>query len=277
MIVNVKSRVSMPKEETVYEQDSKMDEITVFCDRYYNGIDLSTFNAYLKIGYADGRKNVCNMSIKAENDLIEMSMPIDKNITQVSGELECQPMLKSEDGTMVLNASVFNLTVKPSIRAYEYFDMNTLASTTQELEKKLTDAVEKLTLDEYPQENSEQAVASGGVYSFVKKEVADVWTVDCETKTDLTLKNNFEFRLGEIEALNVSFPEVIETDFFCELIFIAGDGISVIFPSGVKWSGDSVINEVFAPGKGKQYFVLFYNTAQNGVDLHAMVKEEDYA
>ncbi len=277
MIVNIKSRVCMPKEETVYEQDSKMDKITVFCDRYFNGIDLSVFDAYLKIAYADGRKNVCNMSIKAENDQIEMSMPIDRNVTQVAGELQCQPMLKSEDETLVFNASIFTLTVKPSIRAYEYFDMNTLPSTTQELEKKLTDAVGKLTLDEYPQENGEQAVASGGVYSFVKKEVGNMWTVDCKPKTDLTLKNNYEFRVGETQSLNVSFPEAIEIDFFCELIFIAGDGISVIFPSGIKWSGDDVLNEVFAPEKGKQYSVLFYNTAQSGVDLHAIVKGENYA
>lgn len=277
MIVNVKSRVSMPQEDAVYESDSKMDKITVFCDRYYNGIDLSTFNAYLKIAYADGRKNVCNMSLEAQENVIKMEMPIDRNITLVAGELQCQPMLKTDDGTTVFNASVFTLSIHESIQAYEYFDMNTLPSTTQELEKKMDEAISKLTPDDKPQEGSVQTVTSGGVYSFVNSKVEEIWTVECETQEELTLKNNHEFRLGEIDSLKVTLPTVCEKDFFCEIIFIAKSGMGVIFPGDIKWSGDSVVNNVFTPSSGKLYSILIYNIAQEGVDLRGIVKGEVYA
>ncbi|GEM_PF-4552653 len=126
MEVKIKSRVCMPFNDTIYETDSKMDYLTVRCDRFYKDVDLSVLYPYLKIRYGDGSCNVCNMIISETTEQeIVLKMPIDRNITCMSGEIECQPMLKTDDGTQVFNCSVFVLSIKPSVRAYEYIEKNT--------------------------------------------------------------------------------------------------------------------------------------------------------
>lgn len=264
MEIYIKSKVCMPTGEPIYETDSKMDYLVIKCDRYYKSVDLSVLSPFLKIRYGDGSCNVCNMAYeKIEEKELTCKMVIDRNLTCMAGEVECQPMFKLEDGTQVFNCSVFTLNIKPSVRAYEYFEKNTLPSTIEKIEKEINEANAKFKFDETPNEQSGNAVKSSGIYSFVKNEIENSWLVDCTSVTSLTLADNKEFRIGTVATLTISLPESVETQFTSELIFTAGSNINVDYPDDIAWLGDDVNNNLFYPKPNKTYAILFINVSPN--------------
>ena len=47
----------MIKEHLIYQGDSKTEVLYIYCDRYYDGKDLSRLDGRLKLRYENDRRN----------------------------------------------------------------------------------------------------------------------------------------------------------------------------------------------------------------------------
>lgn len=78
---------------------------------------------------------------------------------------------------------------------------------------------------------------------------------------EVLLDADSEVRCGKVSELTVRLPATPEDGYGAVLIFDTepGDGIpSVNMPSGVHWSGDDVLNNVFIPLGGRHYTCIFW-------------------
>lgn len=74
------------------------------------------------------------------------------------------------------------------------------------------------------------------------------------------LQNNTIYRGGEFDSLTLTLPDVINSDFICELAFTSGETATILnAPEYIKWTGSSVINGVFTPDANTRYSCFVYN------------------
>ena len=170
MEVLIKSRTSMIKDYLIYQGDSKTEVLHIYCDRYYNGKDLSYLDGRLKIRYENDSYNVLWLyKAGVTDDEIIFYTDIDINLTAYAGKVVCQPMLATDDNLEIYNCSVFEINVKESINAYEALELQVTPSSIMSLEAKLDNIISNFAIDEKPTENSDKLVTSGGVYSKIEE------------------------------------------------------------------------------------------------------------
>jgi len=160
VLIEIKSKVSMPQGVTIYQGDNNVDEIVISVDRYYGEYDIADFNAYLKIKYVDDSCNQIILKVEEKNqEKIVLKAKIDYNLTRIAGVLTCQPFFANDDNSLCFNASTFNLQVEPSIEAYETIEQEMLPGTLVTLQAEL-----KLARQEF-----EESVANYDLGEFTYK------------------------------------------------------------------------------------------------------------
>lgn len=76
---------------------------------------------------------------------------------------------------------------------------------------------------------------------------------------EITLMHSRSYRLGECDSLIVSFPSVIDDDYYAELSFDAGpDGTEFVLNGKVRLSGDGVADEELLPKERTHYTVFIW-------------------
>lgn len=160
----------MIKEHLIYQGDSKTEALYIYCDRYYNGRDLSLLEGRLKLRYENDTYNVVWLIKKevTENEIVFFT-DIDRNLTIFAGRVICQPMIASEDNLEIYNCSTFEINVKESINAYESLELQVMPSSIMALESKLDGIISSFEKDDEPSENSQNLVTSGGVYLKIQE------------------------------------------------------------------------------------------------------------
>lgn len=89
----------------------------------------------------------------------------------------------------------------------------------------------------------------------------------------ITPENNTEYRYGELASLSVSVSDVSD-DYTAYIVFTSGTAATELnYPDTIKWSGDDVIDGVFAPLSDRRYNIgLWYdgsciNAVARGVEI----------
>lgn len=76
---------------------------------------------------------------------------------------------------------------------------------------------------------------------------------------EITLMHGRSYRLGECEYLSVSFPSVIDDDYYCEFSFDSGvDPTEFVVNGRVRLTGDGVADEDFMPSAKHHYTVFIW-------------------
>ena len=84
-------------------------------------------------------------------------------------------------------------------------------------------------------------------------------TGDCvkTAERELILEHGKSYRLGECTSLSVSFPSVLDDDYYTELSFDSGiDSTEFLSSASIRFSGDDVADEELLP-KEKMHYTVF--------------------
>lgn len=89
----------------------------------------------------------------------------------------------------------------------------------------------------------------------------------------LTPANNTEYRYGVLTSLSVSVSDVSD-DYTAYIVFTSGTAATELnYPDTIKWSGDDVIDGIFAPLSDRRYNVglwhdgSYINAVTRGVNV----------
>lgn len=84
---------------------------------------------------------------------------------------------------------------------------------------------------------------------------------------EITLLHGRTYRLGECSHLSVSFPSVIDEDYYSEFSFDSGiDATEFVINSKVRLTGDGVADEDFMPAEKTHYTVfIWYDGELQGI------------
>ncbi len=247
MLVEIKSKVSMPQGVKIFQGDNNVDQILISVDRFYGEYDLADFNAYLKIKYVD---DSCNQIILNEtersDDKIVVKAKIDGNLTRFAGELTCQPFFANDDNSLCFNASTFVLEVEPSIEAYETIEQDLLPGTLVTLQAEL-----KLAKQEY-----EQSVAKSDLGEFSYEEMHEVFDKQkasgickCILINESGLKESailVTFRSGEFEAIQTLIM-INESGFFTKIC--TRRGFFNVLDVWEEWKEDYIATKEYVDSK----------------------------
>lgn len=134
----------------------------------------------------------------------------------------------------------------------------------EDVEEINTAAASSVSIDTVVTENSTNLITSGAVYDAVQTKIE---TISGATQE---LANNTEYRANEIATLEVTLPSSLPNDYISSLVFSSGStATSLTYPSGIKWSGDDVSNNVFVPAASKRYNIIFW---YDGANTNAIVR-----
>ena len=88
-----------------------------------------------------------------------------------------------------------------------------------------------------------------------------------DAEESLTILHGRSYRYGEIPVLNVSFPDVIDDDFYAEISFDSGvDATEFSVEGKIRFSGDDVADEELMPKPNTHYNVfIWYDGSLQGV------------
>ena len=103
----------------------------------------------------------------------------------------------------------------------------------------------------------------------------ETFLVTPHTGTTVTLSDRMEFWCGTVSELSLSLPADPSSTFCCAVVFDTPEGngnASIDYPSGIRWSGDDIVDGEFLLFGSRHYTVfLWYDGAWEatvrGVDL----------
>ena len=76
---------------------------------------------------------------------------------------------------------------------------------------------------------------------------------------EIMLLHGKSYRLGECESLSLSFPAVIDDDYYAEISFDSGiDGTEFSLQKKVRLSGDGVADEELLPSEKTHYTIFIW-------------------
>ena len=83
----------------------------------------------------------------------------------------------------------------------------------------------------------------------------------------ITLRHGRSYRLGETASLQISFPDVMDDDYYSEVSFDSGiDATELEFSKKVRLTGDGVADEDFLPSPKTHYTVfIWYDGELQGI------------
>lgn len=94
-----------------------------------------------------------------------------------------------------------------------------------------------------------------------------------KSTAELSVADNNEYRYGTLTSLSISM-EVPVDDWAAWIVFTSGDtATEMSYPAYIKWSGDGVLDGIFAPVTNTRYNIgLWYdgynvNAVARGVDV----------
>lgn len=100
---------------TVYQGDSGVTEFSFTLDKFYNSVELSALNGYLKLTFPDDSGDVLPLEKRVDGDKLIFKWLVEGKSTQVDGEVTCQILLEKADNTVVFNSQVFKIEIEKSV------------------------------------------------------------------------------------------------------------------------------------------------------------------
>ncbi|MBE5756233.1 MAG: hypothetical protein E7342_00355 [Clostridiales bacterium] len=115
----INKRVILP-ETNVFEGENGVDLISFEMDRFYDGVDLSSYDAYLKYVRCDGVSDKVLLNKKVEENVMYLEFKVVNRFTNLSGEVKIQLSFEKDD--KIFNTELFYIDVKKSITGLEELD-----------------------------------------------------------------------------------------------------------------------------------------------------------
>lgn len=83
-----------------------------------------------------------------------------------------------------------------------------------------------------------------------------------EATDSITLADGVVYNGGTQTSLTIAVPGSVSVGFLCEILFSSGTTATTLTSTGVKWTGDDVVSNVFMPAASKRYtaFVWYDGT-----------------
>lgn len=85
-----------------------------------------------------------------------------------------------------------------------------------------------------------------------------------DTESSITPKRNTEYRYrNDMVSLTITTPDTVSEDYAAYIVFASGDtATGVNYPDTMLWSGDDVIDGVFAPLPSRRYNIGIWYDGQ---------------
>lgn len=91
---------------------------------------------------------------------------------------------------------------------------------------------------------------------------------------DQQMADNTIYNAGELSALTITLPDLIDAGFISQVNFTSGStATQLTAPNTIVWTGDDLDDGVFVPAANRRYVVMFHSDGENvrgivqGIDI----------
>ena len=121
MNIKLKKKQILLPEMKIFEGDKNCETLNIYADKYYEGLDLSSLDAYVKLSSPYGYDKI-EAEKSTEEDKILLSFVFPSAFCAAAGAVEMQISFESEDGEVVLQSDIAVIKIDQSINIGEYIE-----------------------------------------------------------------------------------------------------------------------------------------------------------
>ncbi len=241
----------------IYQGDSNAVTFYFCVNTEYEEIDFSELTPYLKLRYADDTTDIVSVEWIVNEYDVEVYWTVNKNQTQISGEVEGQIVFESEDGNVCYNSKPFKFTIEESITT----DLLGAGGRTQI--DKFKDEIDKLKEEIDESLNKVQEYVEQDFVTSVNGEKGDIEispsSLGVPTKAELSNEVD-KFKNGvytTYQAENANYAKCDENGNNIENTYAKNDYVEWTLIHSQTYHNQSGIT-VDLGGKYRRIFVLYY-------------------